>query len=188
MTRNQHYGLACRGFLVSGSFARNYNPRRLPDMRLAIGIVFVELQSTLIPDGKSRLLAKVAISADTAKCLFGKKCRPLPHPCPYRFAKRPISPCETARIELRNGPFRKVKWAVLQRIVAQYVTWCGKRVRAEGHAAPRETCVRGLPTGPAVVARAVGRNSKKGVFALPIAQIVLYLQIICGRHCGGSRP
>lgn len=188
MTRNQHYGLACRGFLVSGSPSRNYNPRLLPDMRLAIGIVFVELQSTLIPDGKSRLLAKVAISADTAKCLFGKKCRPLPHPWPYRFAKRPISPCETARIAVRNGPFRKVKWAVLQRIVAQCVTGYGKRACAEGHAAPRETSVRGLPTGPAAVARAVGRNSKKGVFALPIAQIVLYLQIICGLHCGGLHP
>ena len=106
----------------------------------------------------------------------------------HRFAKRPITPCETARIELRTGPFRKVKWAFLQRAVAQCVTRYGKRACAEGHAVPRETCVRRLPTGPAAVARAVGRNSKKGVFALPIAQIVLYLQIICGRHCGGSRP
>ena len=72
-------------------------------MRLAIGIVFVELQSTLIPDGKSRLWAKVAISADTAKCLFGKNavlCRTRGHTDlqngPFHLAKRPELSCETA--------------------------------------------------------------------------------------------
>lgn len=72
-------------------------------MRLAIGIVFVELQSTLIPDGKSRLLAKVAISADTAKCLFGKNavlCRTRAHTDlrngPFHLAKRPELQCEMA--------------------------------------------------------------------------------------------
>ena len=72
-------------------------------MRLAIGIVFVELQSTLIPDGKSRLWAKVAISADTAKCLFGKNaalCRTRAHTDlrngPFHLAKRPELQCETA--------------------------------------------------------------------------------------------
>ena len=33
---------------------------------------------------------------------------------PQRVAKRPILPCEMGRFATQFGPFRKVKWAVLQ--------------------------------------------------------------------------
>ena len=61
-------------------------------MRLAIGIVFVELQSTLIPDGKSRLWAKVAISADTAKRKSDKNCCILSASTVSHICRRLLSP------------------------------------------------------------------------------------------------